>query len=109
MVNFYKKLLTFLLLIAFSKSFAQNQHTISGKIIYDNSKNTGIKISKLYIKDSLNTNISSTYTDTSGSYSFKKIPNGRYTIQVIPNYKNESASPLHALLVNQFFIGVYNF
>ena len=83
--------------------------SITGTITYDNSINTVIEFSRLNLMDSINKVVSKTYTDSFGHYTFTNIPNGKYSIEIIPNYAWGGGNTLDALLINRYFIKAYAF
>ena len=102
-----KKLFTILLVLVCANVIGQSQ--INGTITYDNTANTPIQLADVNLRDALNSIIATTTTDHTGYYSFNAIPNGNYTIEIIANYTWGGVNTTDALLVNRYYIGIYNF
>lgn len=86
-------------------------YTISGKVVYDNSVQSGMAATWVYLtnndtkkKDSIQTDS----TTNTGYYTFKNLPNGNYSITCNTRQPWRHANPGDALIVNRNYIGSYS-
>lgn len=84
---------------------------ILGNLTYDNKSNTPLKNVKLYLINSKDTIIDSTFTDATGHYIFNNVYNGNYTLLPAPNTLPVwgGVNPADALLIDRSYISLYNF
>ena len=85
-------------------------YSISGKVIYDNSLQTPMAKTKVYLINSESQKIDSSLTDSltnTGYYSFTNIPDGNYSLTCSTTQPWRHANPGDALIVNRNYIGEY--
>ena len=83
-------------------------YKISGNLTYDNTVNTPMNNSIVYLKNEEGVVIDSTNTDNSGYYSFNVL-NGKYIIKAKTSKKFGGADPTDGLLISKNFVKLYNF
>jgi hypothetical protein len=83
--------------------------TVSGTVIYDNKNLTPMTSTAVYIETTEGVSIDSTMTDNSGLYTFFDLPNGSYKLTCKSEKAWGGGNPVDALLINKYFIGLYNF
>ncbi|MBP7496999.1 MAG: hypothetical protein KA792_04980 [Bacteroidales bacterium] len=84
-------------------------YKLSGKITYENIKNTAMINTKVYLEDENKDIIDSTDTDINGNYEFLKVKESNYNIKCKTKMKWGGSNPIDALLVNKYFISLYTF
>ena len=79
---------------------------ISGNVTYDNSVNTPLTATKIYLKKDGIT-VDSTMTDTLGNYSFNSVANGTYTLDGFCTKEWAGVNSTDALNIRKYQVGTY--
>ena len=87
----------------------QSGYTIHGIVKYDNTAQTPLSNTKVYIETTEGIKIDSTDTDIAGNYVFNYVSNGTYILDCKTTLNWSGVNPLDALLINRYYIQIYSF
>ncbi|MBP7497015.1 MAG: hypothetical protein KA792_05060 [Bacteroidales bacterium] len=84
-------------------------YKISGQLFYNNVYQTPLNKTLIYLLSSEDKILDSLYTDSTGKYNFLNLKKGKYMLIPVPSQKWDGVNPIDALLVNKYFIKLYDF
>lgn len=90
-------------------NFTLNQPTtfkVSGTLTYDNSANTPLTATKVYLKNAAAI-IDSAVTDTAGNFVFRSVANGSYTLDASCTKEWGGVNSTDALNIRKYQVGTY--
>jgi uncharacterized protein (TIGR02145 family) len=83
--------------------------SISGKLIYENTQNTPLSASTVYLKNSIGIILDSVLTDQNGYYQFCNLASGNYKLTAKTNIPWGGVNATDALLTLKYFLGQTSF
>jgi hypothetical protein len=86
--------------------FPVQDTAISGNLTYDNSSSSALPGVKLYLVNSLNVKVDSTFTGLNGKYAFKNVWTGTYQVKGKSNAAWGGVNSVDAQLILKQFVGI---